>query len=164
VEQYLNAKTTSLVYEESEQWESNQPPPGFEFERSTINDLYEVQLKPVSGSRVKHTEVTRKPTQDHSTTPEIQGQEEILSRKLSPVKTQGIQTNNSYKEALLNDQSEASSSTSESLIELAKKSLQVGELLGLRVTGDVEAAISRITTPLKKSRKQGKRSKKNSKN
>ena len=59
-------------------------------------------------------------------------------------------TKTSYKEALLNVKSEASSNTSESLIELAKESLHFGELLGLRVTGDVEAAISRITTPLKK--------------
>jgi len=66
----------------------------------------------------------------------------------------------SYKKALIQAPSESSTSTSESLIELAKKSLQFGELLGVRVTGDMDAAISRITTPLKKSRQQGKRSNK----
>ena len=52
-----------------------------------------------------------------------------------------------------------SSNTSESLIRLAQDSLHIGELLGVRVTGNVAAAISRITSPLKKGRKQGKKGK-----
>jgi len=48
----------------------------------------------------------------------------------------------------------SSSSTSSSLIRLAQDSLHIRELLGVRVTGNVAAAISRITSPLKKGRKQ----------
>jgi len=53
----------------------------------------------------------------------------------------------------------SSNITSESLIRLAQESLHIGELLGVRVTGNVAAAISRITSPLKKGRKQGKKGK-----
>ena len=42
--------------------------------------------------------------------------------------------------------------TSESLKQLAHESLQIGEILGVKVIGDYEAAISRITKPLKKNR------------
>ena len=56
--------------------------------------------------------------------------------------------------------SEPTSSDSDSLVQLAHDSLKFGELIGVRVTGNVEAAISRIVSPLKKTRKQGKRSKK----
>jgi len=65
----------------------------------------------------------------------------------------------SYKSALLQNNAESSSSTPESLVKLAKESLHIGELIGIRVTGNVEAAISRITTPLKKLRNRSKRSK-----
>jgi len=68
----------------------------------------------------------------------------------------------SYKKVLLQSNSDSSDSTSESLLNLAKESLQVGELLGVRVTGSVEAAISRITTPLKKLRKESKKTKETS--
>ena len=37
VEQHFNAKETRKGYEESGQKEDNQPPPGFDFERDTIN-------------------------------------------------------------------------------------------------------------------------------
>jgi len=45
-------------------------------------------------------------------------------------------------------------------VQLAHDSLKFGELLGVRVIGNVEAAISRIVTPLKKIRRQGKKLKK----
>jgi len=59
-----------------------------------------------------------------------------------------------YKKALLNVPSTSTStdSTSESLVRLAHESLQIGELLGVKITGDIEAAVSRITKPLKKSK------------
>jgi len=48
-------------------------------------------------------------------------------------------------------------------VKLAQESLQIGELLGVRVTDNVEAAIARITTPLKKLRKKSKNSRKTAK-
>jgi len=61
-----------------------------------------------------------------------------------------------YKEVLAQPNSENSSSTSESLVQLAHDSLHFGELLGIRVFGSVEAAISRITSPLKKAESKAK--------
>ena len=46
--------------------------------------------------------------------------------------------------------------TSESLKHLAHESLQIGEILGVKVIGDYEAAISRIIKPLKKNRSKKK--------
>ena len=63
------------------------------------------------------------------------------------------------QQAISEETSNSSNSTSESLIRLAQDSLHIGELLGVRVTGNVAAAISRITSPLKKGRKQGKKGK-----
>ena len=59
-----------------------------------------------------------------------------------------------YKEALLQGISPPASpaSTPESLVRLAHDSLQIGELLGVKVIGNLDAAIPRITEPLKKSR------------
>jgi len=60
----------------------------------------------------------------------------------------------SYKKALLHVPSTptSSDSTSKSLVRLAHDSFQIGELLRVRVTGDLEAAVSRITKPLKKNK------------
>ena len=69
----------------------------------------------------------------------------------------------SFKKGLLQPNSESSSSTPESLVKLAQASLQFGELLGVRVTGNMQAAISRITTPLKKLRKKSKQARKTAK-
>ena len=44
----------------------------------------------------------------------------------------------------------SSETTTDSLKQLAHESLQVGELLGVKVIGDYKAALSRITKPLKK--------------
>jgi len=65
-----------------------------------------------------------------------------------------------FKKALIQSTPETTSSDSDSLVQLAHDSLKFGELLGVRVTGNVEAAISRIVTPLKKIRRQGKKLKK----
>jgi len=48
--------------------------------------------------------------------------------------------------------------TSESMLKLAEESLQVGELLGVRVIGNKKAAITRITDHLKKRKAQGRSS------
>ena len=63
-------------------------------------------------------------------------------------------TPTNYKEALLHGPSSPASSVStpESLVRLAHDSLQIGEILGVKVIGNLEAAVSRITEPLKKSR------------
>jgi len=46
------------------------------------------------------------------------------------------------------------------MIKLAEESLQVGELLGVRVIGNKKAAVARITDHLKKSKAQGRISQK----
>jgi len=46
--------------------------------------------------------------------------------------------------------SSSTNETSESMVRLAQESLQVGELLGVRMIGDKKAAVARITDHLKK--------------
>jgi len=61
-----------------------------------------------------------------------------------------------FKKGVLQEPTSTNSTeiTSESLKQLAYESLQIGELLGVKVNGDYEAAVSRITKPLKKNRGQ----------
>ena len=59
-----------------------------------------------------------------------------------------------FKKGVLQEPTSTNSTeiTSESLKQLAYESLQIEELLGVKVIGDYEAAVSRITKPLKKNR------------
>ena len=70
----------------------------------------------------------------------------------------GVSTPNNYKEALLQGISSPASPTStlESLVKVAQDSLKIGELLGVKVIENLDAAISRITEPLKKTRAKAK--------
>jgi len=139
--------------------DSTSPPPGFELE---MQNNHSNSIK-VNGDISKNNDGQEK-TNDRG-----------LSEQSNPVYSPsfmnedraGISIDNSedanqkrsYKIALLQNNAESSSSTPESLVKLAKESLHIGELIGIRVTGNVEAAISRITTPLKKIRKRSKKSK-----
>ena len=64
-----------------------------------------------------------------------------------------------YKGALLQGNASPSSlaSTPSSLVKLAHESLQIGEMLGVKVIGNLDAAIARITEPLKKHRAEARR-------
>ena len=158
MEEHLSARVNSKGYDETLQREESQPPPGFEGEKGRFKQRQKKQSKSKSlsnddwivGNRVVNNSspLCSRDGGEANKVQKNQCEQEVQSPRLS------------YKKALLQAQSESSTSTSESLIELAKKSLQIGELLGVRVIGDVDAAISRITTPLKKSRKQEKRSNK----
>ena len=68
--------------------------------------------------------------------------------------TKSVSTPNNYKEALLHGIPLTSSPTSspDSLVKLAHNSLQIGELLGVKVIENLDTAISRITEPLKRNR------------
>jgi len=77
--------------------------------------------------------------------------EQQVEQQTAAGNSKAIQQNNS--------EDTSSSSTSGSLIRLAQESLHIGELLGVKVIGNVAAAISRITSPLKKGRKQGRKGK-----
>ena len=47
-----------------------------------------------------------------------------------------------------------SSKTSQSIARMAKESLEIGELLGLKIIDGKEAAVKRLTSSLKKQRKE----------
>jgi len=51
--------------------------------------------------------------------------------------------------------SSSTNDTTESMIRLAHESLQVGELLGVRVVGNKKEAVARITNHLKQRKVQG---------
>ena len=60
-------------------------------------------------------------------------------------------------------QSSSSNETTESMLKLAQESIQVGELLGVQVIGNKQAAVDKITEHLKKKKTQSKNSHKLSK-
>uniref|UniRef100_A0A7C9DJJ2 Uncharacterized protein n=1 Tax=Opuntia streptacantha TaxID=393608 RepID=A0A7C9DJJ2_OPUST len=67
---------------------------------------------------------------------------------LNPISSDINQTKSGKAQATSN----STELTSESLKKLAQESLQIGELLGVKVIGDYKAALSRITKPLKKNK------------
>ena len=76
-----------------------------------------------------------------------QGSQQVQQVKTARKKKQASNVHHSSTE---------SEGTTDSMIKLAEESLQVGELLGVRLVGNKKAAISRITDHLKKRKAQGK--------
>jgi len=157
VNQHLSALENRKVQEESQHDSDSLPPPRFESGKAKNNLTYDDQTEPafedIEGQlKVPETELS---DQAYALGPQ-RSVGEHQSADTHP-NTESLPHKLSYKKILLQSNSESSSSTPESLVNLAKESLQVGELLGVRVTGSVEAAISRITTPLKQLRKKSKK-------
>ena len=143
VQQHLRKAAATKEVEQLSQQQNSQPPPGFEFDfEKNINLENHNEEKAASCE------------QDSTTLQYLQSQQEVS--KVSKVLN--------FKKALTQPTSSQTDSDSDSLVQLAHDSLKFGELLGVRVTGNVEAAISRIVTPLKKIRRQGKKLKKAAKN
>ena len=150
---------------------------------SRLNTLEKTRTKTVSFSQNGYSEEIRKLNQHSRGRGNIKGQEEEKDnecipppgfefskcQKLKEVCTSQVQQAEQQLAGKVGNQKEvtqqaisedtSSNSTSESLIRLAQESLHISELLGVRVTGNVAVAISRITSPLKKGRKQGKKGK-----
>ena len=83
--------------------------------------------------------------------------ERVCTNQNSQEHYQEVPKELNFKKALVQSNSEHTCSDSDSLVQLAHDSLKFGELIGVQVTGNVEATIARIVLPLKKSRKQGKK-------
>ena len=64
--------------------------------------------------------------------------------------------NNQLDNGMVQEISSSTAATADSLEKLAHESLQIGELLGVKVIGDYKAALSRITQPLKKNKGKAK--------
>jgi len=162
VNQHLSALETREEQEESQNDSTTMPPPGFESGKAKDNSNHNVQTEPISKDIEGQLRVAEKVSSDQSNS--LGSQRCVGEHKTvdSQPNTGSLPHRPSYKKILLHSNSESSSSTPESLVKLAKESLQVGELLGVRVTGSVEAAISRITTPLKQLRKKSKKTRKTS--
>jgi len=127
----------------------SQPPPGFEFTTQ--------QHMPCN-----HT-VDKSPIQDtivEDSSLQIQDSARVRNKVQTYVDQVNAAGKGNSKDAktLLQatTSSNSSESTSESLKQLAHESLKVGEILGVKVIGSYEAALSRITKPLKKARGQKK--------
>ena len=129
----------------------SQPPPGFEFESqySPLVDIDQTNNERVIPSedsenyhtdRVKVKDYKRALLKEQHCSKYIQPDLENANKN----KGQGL-----LQEPALSNNTEV---TSESLKQLAHESLQLGEILGVKVIGDYGAAISRITKPLKKNR------------
>jgi len=102
-----------------------QPPPGFEFESPNSPSVANVQTS--TGMVIPSGIVEQDQQEDEL----ITSKKELLQEPTSTNSTE---------------------ITSESLKQLAYESLQVGELLGVKVIGDYDAVVSRITKPLKKNK------------
>ena len=158
VQQHLRKTSVTKEAEQSQSLHDSQPPPGFGFvneKEINLQQLTEAR-QPMSKACLSHQQEVDEEclgTQSNSCCREfieqdcanqLQQEEQEASKKLN------------FKKALTQTP-ESSNSSSESLVQLAYDSLKFGELLGVRVTGNVEAAISRIVTPLKKIRRKGKK-------
>ena len=105
-----------------------QPPPGFEFESPNSPSVANVQTS--TGMVIPSGIVEQDQQED----------EFITSKK------------EQLQEPTSTNSTNSTEITSESLKQLAYESLRVRELLGVKVIGDYDAAVSRITKPLKKNK------------
>jgi len=133
----------------------SQPPPGFEFESQKYDSHTqavdqaprEVELIEESGELNNSPIIANVQPRHGFVTPSgISEQDQQV--------TANVDDRINDKRALLQGplSSTYTEATSESLKQLAHESLQIGEILGIRVIGDYEAAVSRITKPLKKNK------------
>ena len=135
----------------------SQPPPGFEFESQN----YPVE----DNSQTSKEQGFLSETSEQNQTAETNKLKDYKQALLKSINCSELDQNrceaNYTKKSQRQVQEPASSKetgeTSESLKKLAHESIQIGEILGVKVTGDYEAAISRITKPLKKNRSKEKR-------
>ena len=159
VEHHLRSLGNRREKEGAQHEGDSTPPPGFEsgkrkYYSNSINPKETISKSNNGQERPNDRGLSEQSNPVHS--PKIMN----VDRAVDSIDTkEDASQKRSYKSALLQNNAESSSSTPESLVKLAKESLHIGELLGIRVTGNVEAAISRITTPLKKLRNKNKKSK-----
>lgn len=85
-------------------------------------------------------------------TQEIVQPQTILNAKTLQIPTKSIPTNKGPS-AKSKHFLQTSSETSASIVQIAKESLKIGEILGLKVTDNEQAVVSRITKNLKKNEK-----------
>jgi len=147
VRHHLNAKAAQEFNVEAPT--DSQPPPGFEF----ITQKHKPCNHTVEKSPIQDTIVEDSCCQNQTS--------ERVRSKVQTYVDQVITAGKGNSKAAKTLQqaptaSDSSDSTSESLKQLAHESLKVGEILGVKVIGSYEAALSRITKPLKKARGQKK--------
>jgi len=134
----------------------SQPPPGFEFDS---------QRYPVEGNT--QPSIERVMNSEDSEQKQSVEADKLKDYKRALLKQPdcSVQENHSLVDAYTKNRQDLvqepalsinTKVTSESLKQLAHESLQLGEILGVKVIGDYEAAISRITKPLKKNRSKKK--------
>ena len=159
VQQHLRKTAVTKEVEVSPTQQDSQIPPGFEFgiEKEFNSQQHTEARQSMSKDYINHQEEVEEEclgTQPKSCCRKIIEQDS--ANQIQQRNQEGSKKLN-FREALLQSTPESSNSSSESLVQLTHESLKFGELLGVRVTGNAEAAISRIVTPLKKIRKQGKK-------
>jgi len=158
VGQHLSTGIISELNEESARV-INQPP-GFEAARVNSDSLLP-HSKPL-GAEVS----TQENGVDHSSQSTINappGFEDVRITQVSPHKRMEPKqkrvdrrpASSKNTKAPLKVDSVSTNKTSESLVRLAKESLKIGRILGVRVIGNEQAAILRITKPLKIRKGQG---------
>jgi len=147
VRKLLSAKAAGVINAESSI--DSQPPPGFEYtsqQHMSCNHI--VDKSPIPDKIVEDSCcLDQNLAQERNEVQTLVDQVDTASKgnfRIAKTLQQAATSSNS------------SDSTSESLKQLAQESLKVGEILGVKVIGSYEAAIARITKPLKKARGQKK--------
>jgi len=144
----------------------SQPPPGFE--EAGINQGTKMQLagnieilaadqQPLGSGKDQDALIidTTPPgyENEHITSINSQSEDEPKQRRVNQLKESAVRSNT--KRFPQQQLSNSTTEISESLVRLAKESLHIGEILGVRVIGDEQAAISKITKPLKNRKHKG---------
>ena len=149
--QHLNSGIIGELNEESARV-INQPP-GFEAARVNSDSLLP-HLKPLGEVSTQENGVDHS---SQSTTNAPPGFEGVHITQSSPQKRMEPKqkridrrpASSKNKKASLKADSVSTNKTSESLVRLAHESLKIGRILGVRVIMNEQAAVSRITKPLK---------------
>jgi len=135
ISQHLKRKSASLSHNQEES--EVQEPPGFE--KATSN---------------QNTELNAKISNTQGQEAALKGERKTATRKSGglTVNSEGHLYQNTRKSKQISNVSHSpteSEGTTDSMVQFAEDSLQIGELVGVRVVGHKKAAIARITDHLK---------------
>jgi len=162
ISQHLKMGTNGITHTQEDS--EVQAPPGFE--KATGNHDRE-SIEPFSKSQGQEDGLqgggknSTSKSQDTATQPPGFETTRVIQEKQLQQGHQQVRVSKSKKLAINVPQSSANTEeTTASMIQLAEESLQVGELLGVRVIGNKKAAVTCITDHLKKRKAQGRISQK----
>ena len=155
ISQHLKKRSEGLSHAQEDS--EVQEPPGFEriidnHDKALAEDLSNNQGQERGLNGVAKHQARQSQDTDLSSKKYLQNPGKLLQQGLQQTKTS--RSNKTAKNA--HQYPEDTEDTTDSMIQIAEESLQVGELLGVRVVGNKKAAVARITAHLKTRKAQEK--------